>query len=32
VPASSPIPVFDVGPRAGDGKGAALRESGRVRR
>jgi hypothetical protein len=30
VPASSPIPVFDVGPRAGDGAGAALRESGCV--
>jgi hypothetical protein len=24
VPASSSIPVFDVGPRAGDGAGAAL--------
>jgi hypothetical protein len=28
VPTSSPIPVFDVGPRAGDGAGAALRDSG----
>jgi hypothetical protein len=27
VPASSSISVFDVGPRAGDGAGAALRES-----
>jgi hypothetical protein len=29
-PAASPIPVFDVGPRAGDGTGVALREGGRV--